>query len=75
MKALSSTQINVVWFSKFLVKFKIGGSNQIFFPKTVILAYPVPIIKLIILYTFILTLKNMSIFFQIDLSDEKIIHG
>ena len=56
------------------VKFKIGGSNQSFSPKTGILAYFVLIIMLIVLYTFILTLKNMFIFFQIDLSYEKVIH-
>ena len=57
------------------LRFKVGGSNHMFLPKTGILAYPVPIIILIILYTFIFTLKKkMSIFFRIDLSDEKIMH-
>ena len=46
-----------------LVKFKIGGSNQNSFPKTGILAYPVPIIMLIILYTFISSKQNVSMYF------------
>ena len=57
-----------------MLSLKFGGINTIIFLQTGILAYPVPIIMLIILYTFILTLNNMSIFFQIDLSDENIIH-
>ena len=44
-----------------LVKFKIGGSNQNSFPKTGILAYPVPIIMLIIEYMFILTFKTQHV--------------
>ena len=57
-----------------MLSLKFGGINTIIFLQTGILAYPVHIIMLIILYTFILTLNNMSIFFQIDLSDENIIH-
>jgi len=44
-----------------LLKFKIGGSNQNSFLKTGILAYPVPIIMLIIEYMFILTFKTQHV--------------
>jgi len=57
-----------------LLSLKSVAVIRVFFPKTGILAYFVLIIMLIVLYTFILTLKNMFIFLQIDLSYEKVIH-
>jgi len=72
---LTSSHVNGFFYLRnAVVKFKISGSIQDLFLKTGVLAHPVLIFMLIFVYTFIWTLKNMPIFFQIDLYDEKVIH-